>query len=29
MAAQKGREVLIKLGDGESPQNYTTLAGAA
>ncbi len=28
MAAQKGREVLIKLGDGESPQNYTTLAGA-
>lgn len=27
MAGQKGRDVLIKIGDGGSPETYTTIAG--
>lgn len=27
MAAQKGREVLLKIGDTESPTNFTTIGG--
>lgn len=27
MAAQKGRELLIKIGDGQSPESFTTVAG--
>ena len=27
MAAQKGREMLIKIGDGSSPANFTTVGG--
>jgi len=27
MAAQKGREVLLKIGDGASPATFTTVAG--
>ena len=27
MAAQKGKDVLLKIGDGASPETYTTVAG--
>jgi TP901-1 family phage major tail protein len=27
MAAQKGKDVLIKIGDGASPETFTTIAG--
>ena len=27
MAAQKGKDILIKIGDGASPENFTTVAG--
>ncbi len=27
MAAQKGREMLIKVNDGSSPENFSTVAG--
>lgn len=27
MAAQKGKDILIKLGDGASPESFTTVAG--
>ena len=27
MAAQKGKDVLLKIGDGANPENYTTVAG--
>ena len=27
MAAQKGKDILIKIGDGASPESFTTLAG--
>lgn len=27
MAGQKGRDVLIKIGDGAAPENFTTVAG--
>lgn len=27
MAAQKGKSILIKSGDGQSPEQFTTLAG--
>jgi TP901-1 family phage major tail protein len=27
MSAQRGRDLLIKLGDGQSPENFTTVAG--
>ena len=27
MAAQKGKDILLKIGDGESPEVFTTVAG--
>ena len=27
MAAQKGKDILIKIGDGGSPESFTTVAG--
>ena len=27
MAAQKGKDLLLKLGDGQSPEGFTTVAG--
>ena len=27
MAAQKGKALLLKIGDGEGPENFTTIAG--
>ena len=27
MTAQRGRDLLIKIGDGASPENFTTIAG--
>ncbi|HEX3943802.1 MAG TPA: phage major tail protein, TP901-1 family [Rhizomicrobium sp.] len=27
MSAQKGRDLLVKIGDGGSPENFTTVAG--
>ena len=27
MTAQKGKDLLIKIGDGTSPENFTTVAG--
>ena len=27
MTAQRGRDLLIKIGDGASPENFTTVAG--
>jgi TP901-1 family phage major tail protein len=27
MAAQKGKDILIKIGDGASPESFTTVAG--
>jgi len=27
MTAQKGKDLLIKIGDGASPENFTTIAG--
>jgi len=27
MAAQKGKDILIKIGDGASPETFTTVAG--
>ena len=27
MAAQKGKDILIKIGDGASPEVFTTVAG--
>ncbi len=27
MSAQRGRDLLLKLGDGGSPENFTTVAG--
>ncbi len=27
MSGQKGRDVLIKIGDGEDPESFTTIAG--
>ena len=27
MAAQKGKDVLLKIGDGANPETYTTVAG--
>ena len=27
MTAQKGKDLLIKIGDGASPENFTTVAG--
>jgi TP901-1 family phage major tail protein len=27
MAAQKGKDILLKIGDGASPETFTTVAG--
>lgn len=27
MAAQRGKDILLKIGDGESPEGFTTVAG--
>ena len=27
MSAQKGRDLLVKIGDGATPENFTTVAG--
>ena len=27
MAAQKGKDILLKIGDGETPEVFTTVAG--
>ena len=27
MSAQKGRDLLVKIGDGATPENFTTIAG--
>lgn len=27
MAAQKGKDILLKIGDGQTPENFTTVAG--